>query len=174
MSGVGRRAFFVDDGINFLATFSTTGAASAAQGAMRLLQRADSHYGGFASAPKFPTPPYLFLLLAALDVLPERKAEEARQHLLLTCHEMSRGGMYDQLAGGFHRYSVDAEWVVPHFEKMLYDQGQLLAAYAETWRRTGDEELLWPIRETAAFLRNELTGEEGGLLASLDASSGVG
>jgi hypothetical protein len=147
------------------------GAASAAQGAMRLLQRADSHYGGFGSAPKFPTPPYLFLLLAALDVLPERKAEEARQHLLLTCHEMSRGGMYDQLAGGFHRYSVDAEWVVPHFEKMLYDQGQLLAAYAETWRRTGDEELLWPIRETAAFLRNELTGEEGGLLASLDADS---
>ena len=147
------------------------GAATAVQGAMRLLQRADTSYGGFGSAPKFPTPPYLFLLLAALDELPERKAEEAREHLLLTCREMARGGMYDQLGGGFHRYSVDAEWVVPHFEKMLYDQGQLLAAYAETWRRTGDDDLLWPIRETAAFLRAELTGEEGGLLASLDADS---
>jgi uncharacterized protein YyaL (SSP411 family) len=147
------------------------GAHTAADGAMRLLQRADGQYGGFGSAPKFPTPPYLFLLLAAQDVLPERKAAEAREHLLLTCREMARGGMYDQLGGGFHRYSVDAEWVVPHFEKMLYDQGQLLAAYAETWRRTGDDELLWPIRETAAFLAAELTGEEGGLLASLDADS---
>ncbi|MGI9590724.1 MAG: thioredoxin domain-containing protein [Myxococcota bacterium] len=150
---------------------SEPGADTAAQGAMRLLQRADTSNGGFGGAPKFPTPPYLFLLLAALDVLPAHKAEEAREHLLLTCREMSRGGMYDQLGGGFHRYSVDAEWVVPHFEKMLYDQGQLLAAYAETWRRTGDDDLLWPIRETAAFLRAEMTGGEGGLLASLDADS---
>jgi hypothetical protein len=84
---------------------------------------------------------------------------------------MSRGGIYDQLAGGFHRYSVDAEWVVPHFEKMLYDQGQLLATYAEAWRRSGDEELVWPMRETAAWLRREMTAPDGGFFASTDADS---
>jgi uncharacterized protein YyaL (SSP411 family) len=145
--------------------------ACVAEAARRLMQRADRRHGGFGGAPKFPTPPHLLVLLAALDVLPEDDAREAREHLLRTCREMARGGVYDQLAGGFHRYSTDAEWCVPHFEKMLYDQGQLLAAYAEAWRRTGDEELVWPMQETAAFLRSELTGPEGGLLASLDADS---
>jgi uncharacterized protein YyaL (SSP411 family) len=149
------------------------GAETVARAALRLLQRADPRHGGFGEAPKFPTPPHLFLLLAAQDVLPERKAREALEHLVLSCREMSRGGVYDQLGGGFHRYSVDAHWGVPHFEKMLYDQGQLLAAYAETWRRSGaaDDDLLWPVRETAAFLRREMTGAEGGLFASLDADS---
>jgi uncharacterized protein YyaL (SSP411 family) len=149
------------------------GAHTAAQAAQRLLQRADPDHGGFGAAPKFPTPPNLLLLLAACDVLPERKAAEALEHVVLSCREMARGGLYDQLGGGFHRYSVDAHWGVPHFEKMLYDQGQLLAVYGETWRRTGcrDEELLWPLRETVEFLRRELTGAEGGLLASLDADS---
>ena len=149
------------------------GAGTATQAAMRLLQRADPDKGGFGSAPKFPTPPYLFLLLAASEVLPEHKAREALDQVVLTCREMARGGVYDQVGGGFHRYSVDAHWGVPHFEKMLYDQGQLLSAYTETWRRTGcaDDELLWPVRETADFLRRELTGPEGGLLASIDADS---
>ena len=72
--------------------------------------------------------------------------------MVFTCREMARGGVYDQLGGGFHRYSVDGRWAVPHFEKMLYDQGQLLRVYAEAWRRSGasDEDLLWPVRETAA------------------------
>jgi uncharacterized protein YyaL (SSP411 family) len=149
------------------------GARSAQQAAQRLLQRADPDHGGFGGAPKFPTPPYLFLLLAAADVLPERKASEAIDHVVLTCREMALGGVYDQVAGGFHRYSVDAHWGVPHFEKMLYDQGQLLSAYTEAWRRSGctDESLLWPVRETVEFLRRELTGTEGGFYASLDADS---
>jgi len=147
------------------------GTAAAAEGALRLLQRADPEHGGFGTAPKFPTPTSLDLLLAAGDVLPERKAREAREHVLLSCREMARGGLYDQLGGGFHRYSVDARWCVPHFEKMLYDQGQLLRSYAEAWRRSGDDDLLWPIRETAAFLRREMAAPDGGWFASQDADS---
>ena len=86
---------------------------------------------------------------------------------------MARGGVYDQLGGGFHRYSVDARWAVPHFEKMLYDQGQLLRVYAEAWRRSGasDDDLLWPVRETAAYLRREMSAPDGGFYASQDADS---
>ncbi|MEE8475394.1 MAG: thioredoxin domain-containing protein [Myxococcota bacterium] len=151
----------------------TPGAATAAHGAMQLLQRADPDHGGFGGAPKFPTPSSLELLLAAADVLPERKAREALAHVTLTCREMSRGGLYDHLAGGFHRYSVDDRWAIPHFEKMLYDQGQLLRLYAETWRRCGggDDDLVWPIRETAQYLRRQMTAPEGGFYASEDADS---
>ncbi len=148
------------------------GAEVAAQGAMRLLQRADTEHGGFGGAPKFPTPTSLDLLLAAGDVLPERKAREALEHVVFTCREMARGGLYDHLGGGFHRYSVDARWCVPHFEKMLYDQGQLLRSYTEAWRRSGaDDDLLWPVRETAAFLRREMSAPDGGWYASQDADS---
>jgi uncharacterized protein YyaL (SSP411 family) len=149
------------------------GAQTAAQAALRLLQGADSEHGGFGAAPKFPTPSYLELLMAAADVLPERKAREALEHVVFTCREMARGGVYDQLGGGFHRYSVDARWAVPHFEKMLYDQGQLLRVYAEAWRRSGasDDDLLWPVRETAAWLHREMRAPEGGFYASQDADS---
>ena len=149
------------------------GAANAAQAAQRLLQGADTERGGFGGAPKFPTPTYLELLLAASDVLPEHKAQEALEHVALSCREMARGGVYDQLGGGFHRYSVDAHWGVPHFEKMLYDQGQLLRVYTELWRRGGchDDDLLWPVRETVDYLRREMTGPKGGFYASLDADS---
>ncbi len=140
-------------------------------GAGRLLQRADPEHGGFGGAPKFPTPPNHQLLLAAVDALPERKAREALDHVLLSCREMARGGVYDQLGGGFHRYSVDERWAVPHFEKMLYDQGQLLSVYAEAWRRSGDDDLIWPIRETVEWLRREMSAPEGGYFASQDADS---
>ena len=147
------------------------GPEAAEQGAMRLLQRADTEHGGFGDAPKFPTPTSLDLLLAAGDALPERKAREALDHVVLTCREMARGGLYDHLGGGFHRYSVDARWCVPHFEKMLYDQGQLLRTYTEAWRRSGDDDLVWPVRETAMFLHREMSGAEGGFYASQDADS---
>jgi uncharacterized protein YyaL (SSP411 family) len=144
-----------------------------ARGASRLLQRADTENGGFGGAPKFPTPTSLDLLLAACDALPERKAQEALGQVVLTCHRMARGGLYDQLGGGFHRYSVDAIWRVPHFEKMLYDQGQLLRTYAEAWRRGGasDVELVWPVRETVAYLLREMRAKDGGFFASQDADS---
>jgi hypothetical protein len=147
------------------------GRANLAAGASSLLENADRQHGGFGGAPKFPTPTSLDLLLAAADVLPEPEAASALEHVVFTCREMSRGGLYDHLAGGFHRYTVDGEWVVPHFEKMLYDQGQLLATYAEAWRRSGDDDLLWPIRETADWLRREMTAPDGGWSASTDADS---
>ncbi len=139
--------------------------------ARSLMQRADRLNGGFGEAPKFPSPPSLELLLAASDVLPPDEAASAISHVAFTCRSMARGGVYDHLGGGFHRYSVDAHWGIPHFEKMLYDQGQLLRVYAEAWRRTGTDELLWPIRETVAFLCREMAAPDGGFFASLDADS---
>ncbi len=147
------------------------GRANLAAGAKGLLENADREHGGFGGAPKFPTPTSLDLLLASADVLPEAEAASALDHVVFTCREMSRGGLYDQLGGGFHRYTVDGEWVVPHFEKMLYDQGQLLATYAEAWRRSGDDDLVWPIRETADWLRREMGDPDGGWYASTDADS---
>jgi uncharacterized protein YyaL (SSP411 family) len=148
-------------------------ARCAAQAAMNLLRQADPENGGFGGAPKFPTPTSLDLLLAAADVLPERKAREALEHVVTTCLAMARGGIYDHLGGGFHRYSVDATWGVPHFEKMLYDQGQLLRVYLEAARRCPEhaEPLLRPVRETITYLRREMAGPEGGFYASQDADS---
>jgi uncharacterized protein YyaL (SSP411 family) len=149
------------------------GAHTLEQAALRLLQRADPKHGGFGGAPKFPTPTSLDALLAAADVLPERKAREAVDHVVFSCREMSRGGLYDHLGGGFHRYTVDGHWCVPHFEKMLYDEGQLLRTYVEAWRRSGadDEDLLWPVRETVDYLEREMRAEDGGWFASQDADS---
>jgi uncharacterized protein YyaL (SSP411 family) len=149
------------------------GAQSLRDAATGLLEGADLESGGFGGAPKFPTPTSLEALLAAVDVLPEAAAQAALDHLTLSCREMARRGLFDQLGGGFHRYCVDATWTIPHFEKMLYDEGQLLRVYAETWRRTGakDDELVWPIRETVAYLRREMAAPDGGFFASQDADS---
>ncbi|MBW2542119.1 MAG: thioredoxin domain-containing protein [Deltaproteobacteria bacterium] len=149
------------------------GAESVVRAARALLRGADRTHGGFGAAPKFPTPTYLDLLLAAADSLPPDEAKDAISHVAFSCREMARSGVYDHVGGGFHRYAVDAHWGVPHFEKMLYDQGQLLRTYAETWRRTGqcDAALIWPIRETVDFLRREMRAPDGGFYASLDADS---
>jgi len=149
------------------------GAETVKSAAHELMRNADATFGGFGGAPRFPTPTSLDLLLAAQDVLPGAARENALEHVLVTCREMSRRGLYDHLGGGFHRYCVDARWEIPHFEKMLYDQGQLLRTYAEAWRRSGasDDDLVWPVRETVAYLRREMTGEEGAFFASQDADS---
>ena len=141
--------------------------------ARTLLEQADRTRGGFGGAPKFPTPTNLELLLAACDVLPADEADDALSFVGFTCGEMARRGLYDALGGGFHRYCVDDHWGIPHFEKMLYDQGQLLRVYAETWRRSGGgpPDLEWPIRETFDYLVREMRGEEGGFFASQDADS---
>ena len=122
-----------------------------------LMQRFDPVWGGFGEAPKFPTPSNLFLLLEVA----ERDAE-ARRQLALTLDRMARGGLYDQLGGGFHRYATDREWKVPHFEKMLYDNGSLLEVYARAHALLGDPELARVVRETVAFLERELLSPEGG------------
>ena len=134
-----------------------------------LMARADPAHGGFGPAPKFPTPVNLEAVLCAAR---HRVAQTgALEHVTLTLRRMARGGIYDQLAGGFHRYSTDARWLVPHFEKMLYDQGQLLRVYAEAFRQTGDSELAWPVAETVEFLEREMRAPDGGFYASLDADS---
>jgi uncharacterized protein len=149
------------------------GADTLRAAARELMGRADREHGGFGGGPKFPTPPNLELLLAAQDVLPADEAEPILAFLAFTCREMARRGLYDQLGGGFHRYCVDEHWGIPHYEKMLYDQGQLMRVYAEVWRRSGaaDDDLLWPIRETAAWLRREMRADDGGYMASQDADS---
>jgi uncharacterized protein YyaL (SSP411 family) len=151
------------------------GAAAVAAAADALMQHADAANGGFGGAPKFPTPTNLELLLAATELLPEERRAGVLEHCAFTCREMARRGLYDHLGGGFHRYCVDDHWGIPHFEKMLYDQGLLLRVYAETCRRQAGEaaqrELAWPMRETAAYLRREMTGQEGGFYASQDADS---
>jgi len=134
-----------------------------------LMQRADTQFGGFGSAPKFPTATNLEALLLAENL--RVSASGALDHLLETLKRIARGGIYDQLGGGFHRYSTDARWLVPHFEKMLYDQGQLLRVYAEALRMSPDTDLLWPIEETIAYLEREMRSEQGGFFASQDADS---
>ena len=89
----------------------------------------------------------------------------------VTLQAMARGGMYDQLAGGFARYSVDADWVVPHFEKMLYDNALLLRVYLHWWRATGDPLARRVATETAQFLLTDLRTPEGGFASALDADS---
>ncbi len=126
----------------------------------------DGVWGGFGSAPKFPTPGNLFLLHELAGGQPQ-----AARMLEVTLDRMARGGIYDQLGGGFHRYATDREWKIPHFEKMLYDNGLLLEVYALEYRRRADPEAERVIRETAAFLARELTASEGGFWSALDAET---
>jgi|CXWL01.1.fsa_nt_gi uncharacterized protein YyaL (SSP411 family) len=126
-------------------------------------RRFDPTWGGFGIAPKFPTASNLFLLLDS------GQAGLTSPMLQTTLDRMLRGGIYDQLAGGFHRYSTDREWRVPHFEKMLYDQGLLLEVYARYHAATGDLEAARVVRETAQFLAAEMTSPEGALWSAIDA-----
>ena len=138
------------------------------QGAARLLATADRSYGGFGEAPKFPTVPNL-QLLQRWGYL-EGDAE-ALAFVDLTLQKMAKGGIYDQLGGGFHRYSVDRYWLVPHFEKMLYDNGLLAALYLEAWQRTGMPLYERVVRETLGYILREMTNPAGGFCSAQDADS---
>jgi uncharacterized protein YyaL (SSP411 family) len=132
-----------------------------------LMGRFDAELGGFGEAPKFPSPSNLFFLQELAPGDPR-----AAEMLEATLDAMARGGIYDQLAGGFHRYATDRAWKIPHFEKMLYDNGQLLELYARDYARTGDVERARIVRETVAFLERELSAPEGGFLSAIDAETG--
>ena len=123
---------------------------------------------GFGGAPKFPPSMVLEFLLRHHQRTGSAAALRMAEG---TCEAMARGGMYDQLGGGFARYSVDAGWVVPHFEKMLYDNALLARVYANLWRRTGSELARRVAEETCDWMLRELRTGEGGLAASLDADS---
>ena len=131
----------------------------------------DSEWGGFGNAPKFPRPVTLALLAVAQARLSGEEGAQARAMMLTTLDRMAAGGMYDHLGGGFHRYSVDKFWHVPHFEKMLYDQAQLAIAYLEAHQITGEERYSTVLRETLAYVRRDLTSPEGGFYCAEDADS---
>ncbi len=131
----------------------------------------DSRYGGFGSQPKFPHP-------AALDLLAEvainRGNERAREAFTITLEKMARGGVYDQLAGGFHRYSVDERWVVPHFEKMIYDNTELLRNYVHGYQSFVREDFLAIAKQIIGWLDGTMTDRErGGFYGSQDADVGL-
>jgi uncharacterized protein len=130
----------------------------------------DSRLGGFGQAPKFPRPAVLnFLLRYAYHTGGREPAEMA----LVTLREMAKGGMHDQLGGGFHRYSVDDRWFVPHFEKMLYDQAQLAISYLEGYQVSGDESLAAAARDVFDYVLRDMTDKDGGFYSAEDADSAV-
>ena len=131
----------------------------------------DAARGGFGGAPKFPPSMLLEWLLRRAARHPDRRTATATRMAERTLEAMSRGGIYDQLAGGFARYSVDAAWVVPHFEKMLYDNAQLLRVYAHWWRASANPLARRVAEETAEWLLADLRTAEGGFASSLDADS---
>ncbi len=127
----------------------------------------DFEHGGFGSAPKFPNPADITLLLHQAKA-GNKKAEAMALQMLSA---MANGGIYDQLGGGFCRYSVDERWNIPHFEKMLYDNGQLLFLYCDGWQISKDECYKQVVEETVAWLQREMTDKNGAFYSSLDADS---
>ena len=144
----------------------TTAVLDAAAG--RLAVEHDDQWGGFGGAPKFPASMVLEFLLRHHARTGDMRSLEC---VAITCERMARGGIYDQLAGGFARYSVDAHWVVPHFEKMLYDNALLARVYAHWWRATGSPLARRIALETCDWMIAELRTTEGGFASALDADS---
>ena len=150
-----------------LSTLSDTGELSADilhEALANLSKTFDPKYGGFGSAPKFPPHSALRWLLRQSD-------EVSRAMAYTTLDHMALGGIYDQLGGGFSRYSVDAIWLVPHFEKMLYDNAQLAQRYSEAYKQTKNPLYKKVIEETLGFVLRELSSPEGGFYSALDADS---
>ncbi len=152
------------------------GSELAAQALDGLRKRFDPTWGGFGQQPKFPTPSNLWLLAAAAEpgsalAVSDEQRRSAGMMLTATLDAMARGGICDQLGGGFHRYATDREWRVPHFEKMLYDNGLLLELYAREHRRTGDPEARRVALETAAWLEREMSAPEGAFWSAIDAET---
>ncbi|MDQ3066632.1 MAG: thioredoxin domain-containing protein, partial [Actinomycetota bacterium] len=138
---------------------------SVLSGASRgLVTQFEPTYGGWGRAPKFPNAPVLEYLL-------RRDDDASRAMLVKTLDEMAAGGMYDLLGGGFHRYSVDERWLVPHFEKMLYDNALLAATYLHGWVVTGDERYRDLCQATVCYLVRELALPEGGFASAQDADT---
>jgi uncharacterized protein YyaL (SSP411 family) len=132
------------------------------------LRIADRVHGGFGQSPKFPHPMDLRLLLRTWKRFGRA---EARDVALLTLDKMAAGGIYDHLGGGFHRYSTDARWLVPHFEKMLYDNALLGSAYVDAFQATGETRYATVVRETMQYVLREMTHPDGGFYSTQDADS---
>ena len=124
--------------------------------------------GGFGAAPKFPAPMALEFLLRYFKRTGEETALEMVKH---TCNQMAQGGIFDQLGGGFHRYSVDEVWLVPHFEKMLYDNAQMARIYLQLYKITGDEYYRSILERTLEYVEREMLDQQGGFYSAQDADS---
>jgi len=134
----------------------------------RMLQREDPELGGLAGAPKFPQEPLLYYFL---DGAYRERSLRKLQFLDKALTRMAEGGIYDQVGGGFHRYSTDSQWLVPHFEKMLYNQSQLSLLYLRAWRLTGNAFILRVVRQTLDYVLREMQQPEGGFYSATDADS---
>lgn len=139
-----------------------------AQIVSKLSEQLDYQNGGFKGAPKFMMPNILEFLLRYVW---EKKDAPLKDYMVLTLNKMAYGGLYDQIGGGFARYSTDEKWHVPHFEKMLYDNAQLVSLYSRAYLVTQKPLYKQVVEKTLAFIRQELTNEEGGFYSSLDADS---
>jgi uncharacterized protein YyaL (SSP411 family) len=137
-------------------------------GFMLLEDRYDEEYGGLGDAPKFPSSHNLLFLLRYWKRTGKDKALAMVEN---TLQKMSRGGIFDHVGYGFHRYSTDRQWLVPHFEKMLYDQAMLLMAYTEAYQATGKEEYRETAEQTIAYVLRDLTSTYGGFYSAEDADS---
>ena len=148
--------------------FDPTVTTSAVQA---MLRSADEVWGGFGTAPKFPAPANLDFLLGQAARAGEAEHAAIRAMLERTLWGMASGGMYDQIGGGFARYSVDVQWLVPHFEKMLYDNAALARVYLHAFQLFGDPAHERVVRETLTYLEREMLHEEGGFYSAQDADS---
>lgn len=138
------------------------------EAAMNLFQLGDYSYGGFGSAPKFPNAANVSFLFRYAKLSGLSKFNE---FALKTLNKMGRGGIFDQIGGGFHRYSTDAKWLVPHFEKMLYDNALIPVNYAEAYQITKDPFYLDVLKKTLDFILRDMTSKEGGFYSAYDADS---
>ena len=138
----------------------------------QLAENFDEDHGGFSGAPKYPHPDAIEFLLRRHAAAPDGAAgRQALDMATLTLRRMAEGGIYDQVGGGFARYSVDAHWAIPHFEKMLYDNGWLLRLYADAWAATREPLFARVCEETAGWVMREMQSPLGGYYSSLDADS---
>ncbi len=153
--------------------------ASLYGGLGQLVKRFDDQHGGFGSSPKFPQPSIVNFLLRmsvrrGLGATPESEQtdrERARKMALFTLEKMAAGGMHDHVGGGFHRYSVDTYWHIPHFEKMLYDQAQLARAYVDAFQLTHDARWERIARDVLDYVLRDMTDKDGGFFSAEDADS---
>ncbi len=164
----GRLSAAVVDNTQLQGEVKTVGAREYDRAIALVLQRHDDFLGGFGQAPKFPQESLLYLLLEDARRNSHQPSLKAADFSL---QQMARGGIHDQIAGGFHRYSVDNEWLVPHFEKMLYNQAALARNYLAAFQLTGDAQHARTARRIVDYVLREMTSPEGGFYSATDADS---